>query len=303
MAGTALIGGLTDEPPEPNTDRSHEEPTTENTDKNSGRRSGRPENLTPWKPGQSGNPGGRPKMAPLAHACRELLAKPVPSDPKGRTYADVIAQMLADKALAGDIRAAQELADRAEGRTRQHVEFARASVRDAFERMSSQELETYAREGDSNNPRPEDFPIGSIESRAAARALAEAKRPITITVVTLGETPGGMKLASQVPPTAAATLASERTAERPIMVTYAGSGDEPGEPKAASHAQRSASPIPFHDKAARREPARALNKPTEASNSTGYLDWSASEMEAAREARVIEYDKYLARRNRIRRRR
>ena len=29
----------------------------------------------------------------------------------------------------------------------------------------------------SNTPRPEDFPIGSVESRAAARAFAEARRP------------------------------------------------------------------------------------------------------------------------------
>jgi Family of unknown function (DUF5681) len=34
--------------------------STENSGKNSGRR-GRPENLTPWSKGVSGNPGGRPK--------------------------------------------------------------------------------------------------------------------------------------------------------------------------------------------------------------------------------------------------
>jgi hypothetical protein len=28
---------------------------------------------TRWKPGQSGNPGGRPKTADLSHACRELI--------------------------------------------------------------------------------------------------------------------------------------------------------------------------------------------------------------------------------------
>ena len=31
---------------------------------------------TRWKPGQSGNPGGRPKTAPLSQACREVLARP-----------------------------------------------------------------------------------------------------------------------------------------------------------------------------------------------------------------------------------
>jgi Family of unknown function (DUF5681) len=71
---------------------------------------------TRFQPGRSGNPGGRPKTARLSQACRELLAAPVPRDPKGLTYAEAIAQMLAKKALDGDIRAAQEIADRAEGK-------------------------------------------------------------------------------------------------------------------------------------------------------------------------------------------
>jgi hypothetical protein len=32
-----------------------------------------------------------------------------PNDPKGRTYAEAIAEKLSEKALAGDIRAAQEI--------------------------------------------------------------------------------------------------------------------------------------------------------------------------------------------------
>jgi hypothetical protein len=74
---------------------------------------------TQFKPGQpSANPGGRPRTAPLAQACRELLVQPFPGDAEGRTYAQVIAAKLAEKALAGDIAAAKELADRAEGRAR-----------------------------------------------------------------------------------------------------------------------------------------------------------------------------------------
>jgi hypothetical protein len=45
--------------------------------------------------------------------------RPVPDDPEGRTYAQAIAAKLAEKALAGDARAAGQLADRAEGRVRQ----------------------------------------------------------------------------------------------------------------------------------------------------------------------------------------
>ncbi len=52
---------------------------------------------TRFRSGQSGNPGGRPKSAPLSHACRDLLAAPVPNDRQGRTYAEVIA--LAQKAM------------------------------------------------------------------------------------------------------------------------------------------------------------------------------------------------------------
>jgi len=99
-----------------------------------------------WNRGQSGNPGGRPKMALLSHACRELLAALVPEDPEGRTYAESIAKTLAQKALAGDIRAAQEIADRAEGKARRSIEIQNATLRDAFERMSSEELDMYARE-------------------------------------------------------------------------------------------------------------------------------------------------------------
>lgn len=120
---------------------------TQNSGKNSGKRQGRPENLTPWKPGVSGNPGGRPKTAPLSNACREWLASQMPGDPEGRTGAQAIAKMLGEKALAGNIRAAQELADRAEGRARQSIELSNVALRDAFERMSRDELEAYARAG------------------------------------------------------------------------------------------------------------------------------------------------------------
>lgn len=112
---------------------------------------------TQFKAGNRANPGGRPKMAPLSQACRELLATPVPGNPEGHTYAQAIAKKLAQKALAGDIRAAQELADRAEGKARQSIEIQNATLRDAFDRMSSEELEAYAREAKL----PEWFPSTS----------------------------------------------------------------------------------------------------------------------------------------------
>jgi hypothetical protein len=50
-------------------------------------------------------------------------------------------------AMGGNISAAQELADRAEGRARQSVEIHSVVLREAFERMNREELESYAREG------------------------------------------------------------------------------------------------------------------------------------------------------------
>ena len=90
--------------------------------------------------------------------------------------------MLAKKAAAGDIRAAQELADRAEGRARQAIEIEHTRLGEAFERMSREELDAYAVSGAlpewfprttkvSSDPRalrPGDFPLCSPESRAAA---------------------------------------------------------------------------------------------------------------------------------------
>jgi hypothetical protein len=72
-----------------------------------------------FKPGQSGNPGGRPRTAKLSEACRAKLASPIPGDTESRSYAEAIADKLAQLASRRDIRAAQELADRAEGRPSQ----------------------------------------------------------------------------------------------------------------------------------------------------------------------------------------
>jgi len=48
--------------------------------------SGHVENLKPWAKGVSGNPGGRPRTAPIAELLRELLEKPCPGDKQNRTY-------------------------------------------------------------------------------------------------------------------------------------------------------------------------------------------------------------------------
>jgi hypothetical protein len=75
-----------------------------------------------FEPGQSGNPAGRPKSITLSEAYRYHLAQPVPKDPQGRTYAEVIAELMCQRATQGDVAAAKELADRVDGRARQALD-------------------------------------------------------------------------------------------------------------------------------------------------------------------------------------
>lgn len=105
---------------------------------------------TQWKPGQSGNPGGRPKSAPLAEACRELLNSPKPGDRLHRTYAQIIAAKLAAKAMRGDVESARELANRAEGKARQALDIAsEVSTPDYadFQGWTRGELQAFAEHG------------------------------------------------------------------------------------------------------------------------------------------------------------
>ncbi len=78
-------------------------------------------NLKPFKPGQSGNPAGRPKSITLSEAIRLQLAKKV-SDGSDYTYAEAIAQVLCVAAVRGNVNAAREIADRTEGKPRQSVD-------------------------------------------------------------------------------------------------------------------------------------------------------------------------------------
>jgi len=66
-----------------------------------------------FKPGESGNPGGRPKL--LSDAYRAQLAKPMPGDAEGRTYAEVIAWGMALAASKDNVPAAREMRQATEG--------------------------------------------------------------------------------------------------------------------------------------------------------------------------------------------
>ena len=77
-------------------------------------------NLRPYRKGQSGNPGGRPRNT-LSAAYKRQLEKLFPGDPEGRSYAEVIAAAVADKAALGDYQAAKEIEDRVSGKPKQTI--------------------------------------------------------------------------------------------------------------------------------------------------------------------------------------
>ena len=69
---------------------------------------------TRWKPGQSGNPGGRPKgMLNFAKALSDALTE--------ETLAAICAS-LAAKAMEGDMSAIKEVADRLDGKSKQQMD-------------------------------------------------------------------------------------------------------------------------------------------------------------------------------------
>jgi hypothetical protein len=99
-----------------------------------------------WKKGQSGNLSGRPKSKTLSDAYKNKLEELVPNDAEGRTWAELIAEGQIRDAVKGNVQAAREIADRTEGRARQAIEFEDKTLSNAFNRMSTEELDAYARD-------------------------------------------------------------------------------------------------------------------------------------------------------------
>lgn len=67
-----------------------------------------------WKPGQSGNPGGRPKSRPFKEALDRILKAAGDGDPEKGL--DKLAAAMVAKAETGDVAAYKEIADRYEGK-------------------------------------------------------------------------------------------------------------------------------------------------------------------------------------------
>lgn len=78
--------------------------------------------LRPWQPGQSGNPGGRPKKQPITDALRDLVERATIPLKRPPTLAEQLARQLLRQALKGKMAPIVEVIDRIEGKARQRVE-------------------------------------------------------------------------------------------------------------------------------------------------------------------------------------
>ena len=56
-------------------------------------------NLKPWKPGQSGNPKGKPPGPDYRRMFDKILQRAAPGDPKGRSYVELAMELLVNQAL------------------------------------------------------------------------------------------------------------------------------------------------------------------------------------------------------------
>jgi hypothetical protein len=104
-----------------------------------------------FKKGQSGNPGGRPKSAKLSEAYRALLELPPDEPPPLSTNAERVAAAIIGRAVAADIGAAREVADRAEGRAPVAVQV--NNVRDPLLQL----IEGMNKLSDELGPPPQDY--------------------------------------------------------------------------------------------------------------------------------------------------
>ena len=89
----------------------------------------------PWKPGESGNPKGRPKGTGLADRLRAILEKD-----DGRV-ADALVASATKAALKGDFRFWKEIVDRVDGPIKQRVEAEVRQIRVVYEDMEPPEDE------------------------------------------------------------------------------------------------------------------------------------------------------------------
>lgn len=89
-----------------------------------------PANLVTWQPGQTGNPGGRPKTKPITDRYLRIVETELPDEictalslPRGATFGDAIALAQARQAIKGETAAAKQMREAIEGRSITQVDF------------------------------------------------------------------------------------------------------------------------------------------------------------------------------------
>lgn len=113
--------------------------TKKSTPQNRGRTGGKRRGGTPpvehqFKPGQSGNPGGRPKSKLITRAYQEILERV--DEKSGKTFAEIIAEVVVLAAKDKNLPAVKEITDRTEGRPNQPVELSGVTGVDMMIEMS-----------------------------------------------------------------------------------------------------------------------------------------------------------------------
>lgn len=86
------------------------------------KKGGNPQNLKPFRKGQSGNPAGRHKKLPELDV---LLAKVLggdPNDPDAQSEAEKVLEAMLTAAKKGNVQAQQAILDRAYGKAKQAIE-------------------------------------------------------------------------------------------------------------------------------------------------------------------------------------
>jgi hypothetical protein len=96
-----------------------------------------------FRPGQSGNPAGRPKQV-ATKLLREMASSSLSDD--GETRLRRVVDQLLQKAESGDLDAIKIVLDRLEGRPRQSVSLD-LNQRDEYERMVENMIESEESEG------------------------------------------------------------------------------------------------------------------------------------------------------------
>lgn len=99
-----------------------------------------------WKPGQSGNPAGRPKK-PITLLSEAIRAKLQESYADGKTYAEAIADRLCKEAIKHEtqfVATSSLIADRTEGKPTQPVDM---NINQPFANKTNAEIAAYIANG------------------------------------------------------------------------------------------------------------------------------------------------------------